>query len=222
MSTGSCFILYDFFRKCLTYLFMFSLLNAICLALAGHGDSKRVNKFSNCWQVGTVTTSLGIFVTISLGKQPLTNENLYGRLPKVTEKKKLCSSLRSWRLFCCVFSLVVRRVRDSAARKLNRGRKRKRWGRGRGEKAVRKTSPAPPFPIVLFFVLGSAFAWLNILFYEPQIKRKNSPKNCQLRRLVVQLLHLAGHCLRQPNTIDHSRNTITYHNALCLSLQNFA
>ena len=48
MSTGSCFILYDFFWKCLTYLFMFSLLNAICLALAGHGDSKRVNKFSNC------------------------------------------------------------------------------------------------------------------------------------------------------------------------------
>ena len=119
----------------------------------------------------------------------------------MTEKKKLCSSLRSWRLFCCVFSLVVRRVRDSAARKLNRGRKRKRWGRGRWEKAVRKTSPAPPFPIVLFFVLGSAFAWLNILFYEPQIKRKNSPKNCQLRRLVVQLLHVAGHCLRQPNAI---------------------
>lgn len=70
---------------------MFSLLNAICLALAGHGDSKRVNKFSNCWQMGTVTTSLGIFVTISLGKQPLTNENLYGRLPKVTEKKKSCA-----------------------------------------------------------------------------------------------------------------------------------
>ena len=40
--------------------------------------------------MGTVTTSLGIFVTISLGKQHLTNEELYGRSPKVTEKKRSC------------------------------------------------------------------------------------------------------------------------------------
>ena len=94
---------------------------------------------------------------------------------------------------------MVRKVRDSAAQKLNRGRKRKRWGRGRGEKAVRKTSPPPLFPIVCF----SSLVQLSLgLFYEPQIKRKNSQKkNCQLRGLVVQLLHLAGHCLGQPNKI---------------------
>ena len=35
----------------------------------------------------------------------------------------------------CVFFLVVSKVRDSAARKLNRGRNRKLRGRGQGEKA---------------------------------------------------------------------------------------
>lgn len=36
-------------------------------------------------------------------------------------------SLHSWRAFWCVFSLVVRKVRYSAARNLSRGRKRKRY-----------------------------------------------------------------------------------------------
>lgn len=85
--------------------------------------------------MSTVRTSLGIFVTIALGKQHLRNEKLYERLPKVT-LKKLCSSLRSWRLFCCVFSFVVRNnygeIRDSAAQKLNRGGKTKRWEGGGG------------------------------------------------------------------------------------------
>ena len=41
-------------------------------------------------------------------------------------------------------------------------------------------------------------------------------------------LHVSGREMAHFNTIcvklgiDHSRNTITYHNALCLSLQNFA
>ena len=51
------------------------------------------------------------------------------------------SSLRSWWFFGrgrCVFYFVVRKVRLTAARNLtwNRGRNRKRWGRGRGEKAT--------------------------------------------------------------------------------------
>ena len=48
-------------------------------------------------------------------------------------------SQRSWRLFG-VFSFVVRKVRNSTARKLKRGRKRKRRGKGREEKTVRKTA----------------------------------------------------------------------------------
>ena len=75
-------------------------------------------------------------------------------------------------------------------------------GEGAREEGSEKNVSHAPLPHRSFFILGSAFAWLNILFYEPQIKRKNSQKkNCQLRGLVVQLLHLAGHCLRQPNKI---------------------
>ena len=118
------------------------------------------------------------------------------------KKKKLCSSLRSWRLFCCLFSFVVRKVRDSAAQKLNRGRKRKRWGRGRGEKAVRKTSPASLFSILCFSSLVQLSLGLISYFTNHKLKEKiHKKKNCQLRGLVVQLLHLAGHCLRQPNKI---------------------
>ena len=62
-------------------------------------------------------------------------------------------SQRSWRLFG-VFSFVVRKVRNSTARKLKRRRKRKRRGKGREEKTVRKTAfslrrrriPSPPLP----------------------------------------------------------------------------
>ena len=52
------------------------------------------------------------------------------------------------------FSFVVRKVRNSAARKLKRGQKRKRWGRWRGEKTVTKkhllpsSPPSPPLPII--------------------------------------------------------------------------
>ena len=91
---------------------------------------------------------------------------------KWLKKKKLCSSLRSWRLFCCLFSFVVRKVRDSAAQKLNRGRKRKRWGRGRGEKAVRKTSPEPLFPIVRFSSLVQLSLGLISYFTNHKLKER--------------------------------------------------
>ena len=60
----------------------------------------------------------------------------------------LISLAVSWRDFSC----VDRKVRYSAARKLNRGRKRKQWGKGRGEKVVKITLTAPP---PLFSVLTS-------------------------------------------------------------------
>ena len=53
------------------------------------------------------------------------------------------------------FCFVVRKVRVKAAQKLNRGRNRKLW--------------------FFFVVLGSAFARLNLLVYEPQ-KKKHSKK----------------------------------------------
>ena len=56
-------------------------------------------------------------------------------------------SLRSWRFFWCLFSFVVRKVRDTAAQKLNRRRTRKRWRRrqGGGGKGWEKPPFSPPF-----------------------------------------------------------------------------
>ena len=70
-----------------------------------------------------------------------------------------------------IFSFVVRNVRVRAVRMMNRVQNGKQWGRGRGEKA--------PYPIVFFFVLGSAFAQLYRLVYE-----KTHQKYRQLLRLV--------------------------------------
>ena len=98
------------------------------------------------------------------------------------KKKKLCSSLRSWRLFCCLFSFVVRKVRDSAAQKLNRGRKRKRWGRGRGEKAVRKTSPASLFSILCFSSLVQLSLGLISYFTNHKLKEKIHKKKLPATR----------------------------------------
>ena len=47
-------------------------------------------------------------------------------------------------------------------------------GEGAREEGSEKNVSHTPVPHRSFFILGSAFAWLNILFYEPQIKRKNS------------------------------------------------
>ena len=55
-------------------------------------------------------------------------------------------SLRSWRFFWCLVSFVVRKVRDTAAQKLNRRRTRKRCSRRQGGKGVRKTSFLPTLP----------------------------------------------------------------------------
>ena len=48
-------------------------------------------------------------------------------------------------LVCVFLTLTLRTL--TAARKLNRGRNRKRWRRGRGEKAVRKTACNQPLEI---------------------------------------------------------------------------
>ena len=51
---------------------------------------------------------------------------------------------------------------------------KKTMGEGAREEGSEKNVSHAPLPHRSFFILGSAFAWLNILFYEPQIKRKNS------------------------------------------------
>ena len=98
--------------------------------------------------------------------------------------------LRSWRTFWCVFSLAVHRVRDSAARNLNRGGKRKRWGRGRGEKAVRKIAGGFShclLPLALSPMSFSASTSVSLLrgcnSYFSKHKRKNTTKNRLIRRL---------------------------------------
>ena len=56
-------------------------------------------------------------------------------------------SLRSWRFFWCLFSFVVRKVRDTATQKLNQRRTRKRCTEqeARGEKGWEKPPFSPPF-----------------------------------------------------------------------------
>ena len=62
------------------------------------------------------------------------------------------ASLRSWRYLLCF-------ERVTAARKVNGGWNRKRWGRGRGEKAFFSLpSPLGPSSIIFLFVLILAFA----------------------------------------------------------------
>ena len=90
------------------------------------------------------------------------------------------NSLHSWQFLWCVFSVTVRKVKVSAARILNQGRNRKRWGRRRGEKAVvfLTTFTPRPLPHRFFFVLVSAFAQLNLLLYESQ-KKNHSKKTAR-------------------------------------------
>ena len=58
-------------------------------------------------------------------------------------------SRRSWQFFWCDFSFVIRKVRDSAARRLKRGRKKKPlWEGARGEDSEKNHCllPSPPPP----------------------------------------------------------------------------
>ena len=87
---------------------------------------------------------------------------------------------------CFFFGDALRR--DSASRNLNRGRKRKRWGRGRGEKAVRKRRFfSLPSPLALFPMSFSVFTSIQLLrscnSYFPNHKRKITLKNLQIRKL---------------------------------------
>ena len=68
-----------------------------------------------------------------------------GSYYSVKEHLFVCSSF-SVSIIACVadgFLFVVRKVRDWAARKQNRGQKRKWWGRGWGENLL----PSPPSPL---------------------------------------------------------------------------
>ena len=124
------------------------------------------------------TSSISLDVT-SCSKPTLN----YSILASVIDFEKAASqcqssgnSLRSWQFLRCV-SFTVRKVKVSAARMLNQGRNRKRWGRRRGEKAVVFLTAFTPRPLpqrFFFFVLVSAFAQLNLLLYESQ--KKNHTK----------------------------------------------
>ena len=86
-------------------------------------------------------------------------------------------SRRSWQFFWCDFSFVIRKVRDSAARRLKRGRKKKNVvGGGEGWRQWEKPLPSPlaSSPIVFCFDLGSAFA--RLYFYFANRKRNTSQK----------------------------------------------
>ena len=79
-----------------------------------------------------------------------------------------------------VFSFVVCEVRDSAARKLNRGQKKKRKGEGeRGE--VNDFSPRLPPHRFLFRPRFSFSAAVTLTFRTTKEKKKRN-KNCQLLR----------------------------------------
>ena len=89
---------------------------------------------------------------------------------------------------CFFFGDALRR--DSAPRNLNRGRKRKRWGRGRGEKAVRKIAggfshcllPSLSPPCRFLFPPRFSFCAAVTLTFRTT-KEKNTLKNLQLRKL---------------------------------------
>ena len=67
---------------------------------------------------------------------------------------------------------------STTARKLNRKRtKRKRWGRGRGEKAVRKTSPHPLPHRFLFLPPFSIRAALTLYFENHKRTRTHTKNN---------------------------------------------
>lgn len=78
-----------------------------------------------------------LFVTEAHVPRPRRPRWKFTKQPQVAQQS---SSLRGWRFFWCVFLFVVRKVRDTTARKPNRGRKRKRW---RGEKVVSSPRPLP-------------------------------------------------------------------------------
>lgn len=65
--------------------------------------------------------------------------------------------------FWCVFSFVVYKVRDTTMQKLNQGRKRKQWGRGRDEGRS--------------YHSGFSFHTIALSSYFVNHKRKNTPKN---------------------------------------------
>lgn len=90
-------------------------------------------------------------------------------------------SVRGWRFFWCVFLFVVRKLRDTTARKLYRGRKRKLW---RGEKAV--SSPRPLPHCFLFRPQFSIRAALTLRLRTPQ-KTPKKPSARQVSNFLATL-----------------------------------
>ena len=93
-----------------------------------------------------------VWYYIRLGGASLTNKILDKNFKDSNQKEKkfylqllqsscLQCSLHSWQFFWCVFSFIVCNVRDTTVQKL------RRWGRGRGAKALRTTTYNQPLDI---------------------------------------------------------------------------
>ena len=79
----------------------------------------------------------------------------------------------SWCFFCCIFFLCGLQSKTYSCAKAEPKSKQKMVGEeARGE---RQWEPLAPSPIIFFFILGSAFMWLNLLLYEPHQKKKKQP-----------------------------------------------
>ena len=122
-----------------------------------------------------------------LKKQGQLSVTIWTSGPSILLYNYFHSSRRSWQFFWCDFSFVIRKVRDSAARKLKRGRKKKAMWEGRGVKAVkpvRKTTAFSPRLLPHRFLFRP---WLSIRAAETftlrTVKEKTHYKNCQLCRL---------------------------------------
>lgn len=94
------------------------------------------------------------------------------------------NSLHGWQFLWCVFSFTVRKVKVSAARMLNQGRNRKRWGRRRGEMAVvfLTTFTLRSLPHRFFFRPHFSFRAAESLTLRIT-KEKSHQENCPLSRL---------------------------------------
>ena len=79
-----------------------------------------------------------------------------------TREHKRLLNVRSWRFF------VFRKVRDTAARELNRSRNKTVGERAGGEGKNLMPSPLASSPVISCFDLGAAFVRFYLLLYETQ------------------------------------------------------
>ena len=131
------------------FLWKYSTAPYYCSFVLGHG---------NWWSV----QSLG-------GETPPTTKIVrYGF--NVSSQNDISEHRRhSWCFFCCIFFCGLQSKTSSCAKAEPRSKQKKVGEEARGK---RQWEPLAPSPIIFFFILGSAFMWLNLLLYEPHQKKK--------------------------------------------------